>query len=96
MKEVQIDAQVDSIGDGAYATIAALSSVILGKTGRIGTIGKNCFQNSGAQTLNFYFYGRVDAIGANAFEGSGGIQVFIWKMSGSWEQKHLRIVTSTQ
>lgn len=76
LKEVQIDAQVDSIGDGAYATIAALSSVTLGKTGRIGTIGKNCFQNSGAQTLNFYFYGRVDAIGANAFEGSGGIQDF--------------------
>ena len=48
----------------------------LGKAGRIGTIGKNCFQNSGAQTLNFYFYGRVDAIGANAFEGSGGIQDF--------------------
>lgn len=73
LENITIDGHVDNISDKAFTAVASLKTFTVTTGGSIGTIGKECFQNSGSSDFNVTLWGHIDTIGDYAFAGSGGI-----------------------
>lgn len=74
LENITIDGHVDTISDKAFAYIASLKTFTVSTGASIGTIGRECFLNSGASDFNVTLWGHIDTMGDYAFSGSGGIQ----------------------
>lgn len=78
LQTINIMGQVDTISDQAFYAIASLREFNVATNAAIGTIGKECFANSGEFPFNISLWGHIDTIGDNAFTGSHGVnELFI-------------------